>query len=147
LSPSTWGARRSRCGSTGVVPARRRRAWWRCFPGRSWVRSPITSWPRTERVPCGTRAAIRRWRGPTCLQHGPPSEHERRRAVMAEPLSVERVRDALQALPEWELAHDRIRRSYRFVDFSQAFAFMTRVALLAEKQGHHPELRNVYSRV
>jgi len=66
---------------------------------------------------------------------------------MAEPLSVERVRDALQALPEWELAHDRIRRSYRFVDFSQAFAFMTRVALLAEKQGHHPELRNVYSRV
>jgi 4a-hydroxytetrahydrobiopterin dehydratase len=66
---------------------------------------------------------------------------------MAEPLSVERIRDALQTLPAWELAHDRIRRSYRFADFSQAFAFMTRVALLAEKQGHHPELRNVYSRV
>ncbi|MFO7544274.1 MAG: 4a-hydroxytetrahydrobiopterin dehydratase [Trueperaceae bacterium] len=66
---------------------------------------------------------------------------------MTEPLSVERIRDALQALPEWEHAHDRIRRNYRFADFSQAFAFMTRLALLAEKQGHHPELRNVYSRV
>lgn len=66
---------------------------------------------------------------------------------MTEPLSVDRIREALRALPEWEHAHDRIRRSYRFADFSQAFAFMTRLALLAEKHGHHPELRNVYSRV
>lgn len=66
---------------------------------------------------------------------------------MPEPMSVERLREAMHSLPEWEHAHDRIRRSYRFDDFSEAFAFMTRVALLAEKYGHHPELRNVYSRV
>lgn len=52
-------------------------------------------------------------------------------------------------LPDWTLAKDRdaISRDFRFEDFSQAFAFMTRVALLAETQDHHPEWSNVYNRV
>lgn len=49
----------------------------------------------------------------------------------------------------WELVEgrDAIARSLRFPDFSAAFAFMTRVALLAEKHDHHPEWSNVYNRV
>ena len=57
--------------------------------------------------------------------------------------------DALRELPGWTLRDDAsaIYRSFRFADFSEAFAFMTRVALLAEKDNHHPEWSNVYNRV
>lgn len=59
-------------------------------------------------------------------------------------------RDAgLAALPEWTLAGDgrSIARRFRFGDFSEAFAFMTRVALLAEKADHHPDWSNSYATV
>lgn len=56
---------------------------------------------------------------------------------------------ALAELPDWSLAEDRdaIVREFRFADFSQAWGFMTRVALLAEAADHHPEWSNVYNRV
>lgn len=49
----------------------------------------------------------------------------------------------------WSLADDgkAIRREFRFDDFSGAFAFMTAVALAAEKMDHHPDWTNVYNRV
>jgi len=53
-------------------------------------------------------------------------------------------------LPAWQYdtwVGGRLLRSFVFKDFSQAFAFMTRVALLAEKQDHHPEWSNVYNKV
>ena len=50
-------------------------------------------------------------------------------------------------LPRWQLDGEALRRSFRFADFSEAFAFMTRVALLAEQQNHHPEWSNVWNRV
>ena len=68
---------------------------------------------------------------------------------MVEQLSdAERV-DALDGLPDWDVdeARDAITRTFTFDDFSQAFAFMTQVALLAEKADHHPEWSNVYNRV
>lgn len=51
--------------------------------------------------------------------------------------------------PHWSLSTDglAITRSLRFADFGAAFAFMTRVALAAEKADHHPEWSNVYNRV
>jgi 4a-hydroxytetrahydrobiopterin dehydratase len=54
---------------------------------------------------------------------------------------------ALSGLPEWSLRDDKLAivRKFKFADFSQAFAFMTRVALLAEKHDHHPEWSNVYN--
>lgn len=57
--------------------------------------------------------------------------------------------EALAALPEWSPRADglAIARHFRFADFSEAFGFMTRVALLAESQDHHPEWSNVYNRV
>ena len=56
---------------------------------------------------------------------------------------------SLAALPDWtwEEERDAIMRSFRFGDFNQAFGFMTRVALLAEKADHHPEWSNVWNRV
>ncbi|MFC4254607.1 4a-hydroxytetrahydrobiopterin dehydratase [Altererythrobacter xixiisoli] len=69
-------------------------------------------------------------------------------------MEIERLTDAardnlLADLPRWRLGADgaSIHRQFRFTDFSQAFAFITRVALLAEQQNHHPEWSNVYNRV
>lgn len=68
---------------------------------------------------------------------------------MIEQLDEEERAAALDALGEWDYddARDAIRRSFLFADFSEAFAFMTRVALLAEQQDHHPEWENVWNRV
>ncbi len=56
---------------------------------------------------------------------------------------------ALAELTGWALAREgkAIERTFTFADFSEAFAFMTRAALLAEKADHHPEWFNVYNRV
>ena len=63
--------------------------------------------------------------------------------------SVEEVQAALAGLPAWERhgGREAIRRQYVFPDFVQAFAFMTQVALVAEKSDHHPEWSNVYNKV
>ena len=68
---------------------------------------------------------------------------------MIEPLSPDERADALDALDEWDYdeARDAITRGFAFADFPEAFAFMTRVALLAEKADHHPEWSNVWNRV
>ena len=68
---------------------------------------------------------------------------------MIEALSDEERADALDGLPDWDYdeARDAISRRFVFADFSEAFAFMTRVALLAEKMDHHPEWSNVWNRV
>jgi 4a-hydroxytetrahydrobiopterin dehydratase len=57
---------------------------------------------------------------------------------------------ALKDLPKWAMApgdRDAICRTFRFPDFTAAFAWMTRMALTAEKLDHHPEWFNVYNRV
>ncbi len=56
---------------------------------------------------------------------------------------------ALPDLAGWTLRQDglAIEREFRFSDFSEAFGFMARVALLAEKADHHPEWSNVWNRV
>lgn len=47
----------------------------------------------------------------------------------------------------WELKGDRIKKRFKFANFPEAFGFMTKVAILAEKQNHHPEWSNVYNKV
>ena len=66
-----------------------------------------------------------------------------------EPLSEAEREDALEGLPDWDFDDNRdaITRTFTFADFSEAFAFMTRVALAAEKADHHPEWSNVWNRV
>ncbi|HAJ47735.1 MAG TPA: 4a-hydroxytetrahydrobiopterin dehydratase, partial [Alphaproteobacteria bacterium] len=57
--------------------------------------------------------------------------------------------DVLKALPGWSLVQgrDAVTRTFQFKDFSEAFGFMTRIALKAEQMDHHPEWFNVYNRV
>lgn len=57
--------------------------------------------------------------------------------------------ESLAALPEWthEPQRDAITRRFTFKDFNQAFGFMARVALIAEKANHHPEWSNVWNQV
>jgi 4a-hydroxytetrahydrobiopterin dehydratase len=64
-------------------------------------------------------------------------------------LSPDERAAALAALPDWRALPDRdaIVRDLKFADFAAAWAFMSRVALVAEKMDHHPEWSNVYSRV
>jgi 4a-hydroxytetrahydrobiopterin dehydratase len=66
-----------------------------------------------------------------------------------EPFDPQAVRDAMSGLPAWSLAEDgkSIGRAFRFRDFGEAFGFMARVALAAEKMDHHPDWSNVYNKV
>lgn len=47
----------------------------------------------------------------------------------------------------WQEENNALYRRFQFKDFSEAFAFMTRVAILAEKHNHHPRLTNVWNTV
>lgn len=68
---------------------------------------------------------------------------------MAEKLTQEDRISALTKLPEWTMVESReaIHRQFKFPNFNAAFAFMTKVAMFAEKIDHHPEWSNVYNRV
>lgn len=47
----------------------------------------------------------------------------------------------------WKEENSKLYQKFQFKDFSEAFAFMTRIALAAEKMDHHPEWKNVYNTV
>jgi 4a-hydroxytetrahydrobiopterin dehydratase len=68
---------------------------------------------------------------------------------MVERLSAEARKQALNGLPGWTDTPGReaIARTFTFKDFNEAFGFMSRAALVAEKSDHHPEWRNVYKTV
>ena len=68
---------------------------------------------------------------------------------MAEKLTGNARKSALAKLNGWSEAKDRdaISRTFTFRDFNEAFGFMTRTALVAEKLDHHPEWFNVYDKV
>src|SRR6202161_1530304 len=69
--------------------------------------------------------------------------------MMAEKLSAEARKQALKGLSGWteKQGGEAIGRTYVFKDFNEAFGFMSRAALVAEKNDHHPEWRNVYKTV
>lgn len=68
---------------------------------------------------------------------------------MREKLRAEQRTESLKTLEGWETepARDAIRKSFKFKNFAQAWAFMSRAAELAEEMDHHPEWSNVYNRV
>jgi 4a-hydroxytetrahydrobiopterin dehydratase len=68
---------------------------------------------------------------------------------MPKQLSAQERAEALKALPKWAEVEgrDAIARTFTFKDFNEAFGFMSRAALVAEKSDHHPEWRNVYRTV
>lgn len=67
--------------------------------------------------------------------------------MAAQPLTDAQIASLPTELPSWSLVDGKLHRECRFGDFSEAFGFMARVALLAETLGHHPEWSNVWNRV
>ncbi len=67
--------------------------------------------------------------------------------IRPQPLAPNEIEERIRRVPAWTIVDGRLRREWRFADFSRAFAFMTRVALLAEASHHHPDWSNGYGRV
>ena len=66
---------------------------------------------------------------------------------MAAKLTDDQILEALQSLPGWALSGGKLRRVYKFPDFTHAFGFMAAAATAVEKRNHHPEWSNVYGTV
>lgn len=62
-------------------------------------------------------------------------------------LGADEVQEALASLPGWEGDTTALRKEFRFRDHVAAMGFVTKVALVAERGNHHPDLRIVYNRV
>ena len=62
-------------------------------------------------------------------------------------LSEDELVETVKSMKGWELKNGKLEKSFRFSDFVEAFGFMTRIALEAEKMNHHPEWSNVYNTV
>jgi 4a-hydroxytetrahydrobiopterin dehydratase len=62
-------------------------------------------------------------------------------------MSPGEIEGELASLGSWNLSGGRLRRRFQFANFSEAFGFMVRVALLAEQHDHHPNWSNVYNEV
>ncbi|HEY6880417.1 MAG TPA: 4a-hydroxytetrahydrobiopterin dehydratase [Polyangiales bacterium] len=62
-------------------------------------------------------------------------------------LPLHEVQTQLARHPSWTLREDKLHRAFAFANFVEAFGFMSRVALLAERANHHPEWSNVYGKV
>lgn len=77
--------------------------------------------------------------------------HEQQKELM--PMAERRILSesecsaALTSAPGWRIQNSRLRREFVFADFSRAFGFMVRVAMLAEQMNHHPDWSNAYNRV
>jgi 4a-hydroxytetrahydrobiopterin dehydratase len=65
----------------------------------------------------------------------------------AQPLNTAELASLPTTLPNWQLVDGKLHRDLVFADFVEAFAFMTKVALIAEAMNHHPEWSNVWNRV
>ena len=64
-------------------------------------------------------------------------------------LTDQEITQALNSLPGWSRCKNKnaLKNSFRFSDFNEAFAFMTAIALKAEKMNHHPDWSNAYNQV
>ena len=66
---------------------------------------------------------------------------------MPQAMNATDVQSAVRELPGWRHEGGALVKELKFEDFSQAFAFLTRLAMVAEKSGHHPDFRSSYSNV
>lgn len=62
-------------------------------------------------------------------------------------LSADELAEGLADLADWSVVDGRLHRTFEFADFSEAFGFMSRVALAAERLDHHPDWSNVWNKV
>jgi len=62
-------------------------------------------------------------------------------------LSAEIIDEELKNLKGWTVVNNKMHKEFEFMDFNQAFGFMTRAAMHIEKMNHHPEWFNVYNKI
>jgi 4a-hydroxytetrahydrobiopterin dehydratase len=62
-------------------------------------------------------------------------------------LTPEEIAAHLQSLPGWQMFDNSIGKDFQFADFNEAFAFLTRIAMLSEKMNHHADWSGVYNKV
>lgn len=62
-------------------------------------------------------------------------------------MTTPEIEQQLSSIPGWQLIESKLHRDLQFDSFLEAFAFMTKAAIISEKLDHHPEWRNVYNRV
>tara|TARA_B110000014_G_C20118744_1_gene591864 strand:+ start:91 stop:396 length:306 start_codon:yes stop_codon:yes gene_type:complete len=62
-------------------------------------------------------------------------------------LDSDEIELGLSKISNWKLDNDRIRKTFEFKNFGDAFAFMTRMAIEIERMNHHPEWFNVYNKI
>ena len=62
-------------------------------------------------------------------------------------LADKEIESEVTKMPGWKVVNGKLSKSFEFKDFTEAFSFMTRVAMHAEKMNHHPEWFNVYNKV
>jgi 4a-hydroxytetrahydrobiopterin dehydratase len=62
-------------------------------------------------------------------------------------LSADQITAKLSKLSGWSVVADKLHREFQFKDFVEAFGFMAKIALVAERMNHHPEWFNVYNKV
>ena len=62
-------------------------------------------------------------------------------------LSGNELKEIVRKMKGWELKDEKLQKSFKFTNFVEAFGFMTRIALEAERMNHHPEWSNVYNNV
>ena len=67
--------------------------------------------------------------------------------MAAKKMTDAEITERIAKLPKWKLAGGKLHRDCVFRDFTEAFGFMTRVALLAEKRDHHPDWSNSWNKV
>lgn len=65
----------------------------------------------------------------------------------ATPLTEKELKDALDALDGWRIENDKLRRTFKFKDFSEALGWMVRAGIEAEKLDHHPDWSNSWNTV
>jgi 4a-hydroxytetrahydrobiopterin dehydratase len=64
-----------------------------------------------------------------------------------ENMTDKKITEAIAQLTDWKVVNDKLNRTFTFDNFVEAFAFITKIAIVAEKMDHHPELFNTYNRV
>ena len=62
-------------------------------------------------------------------------------------LHNEELKELIAKIPGWEIIANSLEREFKFDNFIEAFAFMTKIALICEKHNHHPNWQNTYSKV
>lgn len=67
--------------------------------------------------------------------------------MRVEAMSQAEIDERLERLPGWRHEEDKLKAEWKFAGFEEAFSFITRVALHAAEQDHHPELFNVFNQV